>query len=280
VRVVLLSRHSIPSLRRLVGLGSEDFYLSGYHGSIQTEGNYAAAWALVHMLELGADDLHPRFQAFLRGLTAPDADHAAVFAREFAGVDLQGRLDAYLASGATVYVDLPAAAQRRAAPRVRALSQGEAHVHRAWLWSGAPDRDEARGRMRAHLAAAVRDSHSRARARVVAATVLAIAGDFAAAEREIADGLRRDPDDPELLHAHADLLLLRRADASAIADPLRKVARTADQICTVARLDLMQGHIKRALALATRGLDRNPGSTLCRKCIEVARSALISRPGP
>jgi len=43
VRVVLLSRHSIPSLRRLVALGSKDFYLSGHHGSIQTEGNYAAA---------------------------------------------------------------------------------------------------------------------------------------------------------------------------------------------------------------------------------------------
>ncbi len=279
VRVVRLSRDSIPPLRRLVALGSKDFYLSGHHGSIQTEGNYAAAWALVHMLELGADDLHPRFQAFLKGLTAPDADHAAVFAREFAGVNLQGRLDAYLAVGDMAYVDLPAAAPRRAAPRVRALTRGQAHVHRAWLWSGAPDREEARGRIREHLAAARRDPHSRARARVVSATVLAIAGDFAAAEHEIADGLRRDPDDPELLHAHADLLLRRRADASAIANPLRKVARTADQICTVARIDLMQGQVKRALALATRGLDRDPSSALCRKCVEVASSAIVSRPG-
>ena len=221
----------------------------------------------------------PALQSYLQALHSPGADLTALFEKEFAGVDLQGRLDAYLSRGDMAYVDLAAVVPRRAAPRVRSLTEGEAHVHRAWLWSGAPDKDEGRSRMREHLAAARGDANSRARARVVSATIRAIDRDFAGAEREVADGLRLDPDDPELLHAHADLLLRRRADASAIADPLRKVARTGDQICTVARLDLMHGRVKRALALAIRGLDRNPGSALCRKCVEVARRALASGPG-
>jgi hypothetical protein len=280
VRPMVLWRRSLPPLRRLVTLGSDDFYRSAYRPGTQAEANYAAAWALVHMLRLGGGDLRARFLGYLQALRSPGADTAAAFEEAFAGVDLQRRLDAYVESGRLPTVARAVAVPRRAAPRIRLMPSGEAHVHRAWLWWDAPDRNQSRERMRQHLAAARREPSSRARARVLYAAVLAIAGDMAAAERQVAQGLRSDPSDPALLHAHAELLIRRGADASATADRLRRVTRTADQLCTVAFVDLARGRVEHALRLAGRGLAMQPGSQLCRRCVKVARAALAERPRP
>lgn len=276
VSVVALSLDRLPSIQRVMTMPEEDFYAGGSHASLAMEANYATAWALVHLLELGASDLHPRFVRFLRGLRELDVDPAALFAREFGGVPLQERLDGYVGRGQFAHRELSARSQRRSAARVRRMTAGETHLHRAWLWSGAIVKQDGRRHVREHLAAARRDPAGRAAAHVLAAINLVVAHDLGGAEREVLDGLRFAPADPSLLQAYVELLLERGADAVAAAARLRAVARTPEQMCTLAMAAIARGAADEALALAARGLQMKPRSWRCRKVERVARGALVN----
>jgi hypothetical protein len=279
VRVVVVSRDSLPPIRRVVSLTPGAFHSSGSLGSMVTEGNYATAWALVHLLDLGADDLRARFLGFLEALRSGETDPEVLFAAYFGDARLQDRLNDYLSRGKFPSRRFRIPPPRYADLRARHMTAGEAHAHWAWMWLTSARNGESRERMREHLDAAKADPAARAGAHVLAAAFSRFAGDVSGAEREVNEGLRVAPDDPGLLHARVDLLLARGADASAAAAQLGAVARTAEQLCAVARADLVGGHPGRALAFAARGRAMKPNSTLCRRCVDVATKA-IARAAP
>jgi hypothetical protein len=272
--VVSLALASLPPVERVVAMRDKDFYVGGSHGSSQVEANYATAWGLVHLLELGAADLQARFREFLASLGRLEGDPLALFQSAFGGAGLEARLTAYLARRDLPVLERAADAGRRSAVSIHPMSAGEAHLHWAWLWAGAPNSPNSRRRTLEHLAAAKDHPAMRARAHLLAAALLYLDRDLAGVEREVKEGLRAAPGDPALLHATLDLRLAHNADPSTAAARLRPVARTADQICAVARAKLVEGDPVEALSLATTGLTRKRNSWLCWKCAEVARHSL------
>jgi hypothetical protein len=279
VRLLVLSRDLLPPIARMRATSAGELYGGGAHDSIRSVASYATAWALVHMLELGAPDLRGRFHRFLGGLRRLDADPDALFAAEFEGVDLQARLTRYLLAGHWPYIRRPAPAPRNVAARVSTMSAGDAHLHWAWLWSSHWAKEGGDQRVREHLQAARQHPATRARAHLFAATLRLGARDLAGAEREVTAGLRRAPRDPQLLHAQVELLLERGADASGPAGRLAAVARTGEQLCAVADVELARGRLQEALRFAVRGLDARPSSSRCRQSIDRARQGLRAR-GP
>lgn len=268
--VTVMPLRMVPPLHRLFA-ASPGQWMS--HDSLANVGRYAAAWALVHLLEIGDPDLHGRFQAFLGELHQLGGNPDALFARAFDGVQLQARLNEYLRRGKYRLFATRVGPPRKSVARVRAMSDSEGHVHRAWLWSLPGG---ARQPMHEHLAAARKDPTTRVRAHLLAALILVDDNDLPAAEREVAAALREAPRDAALLYAYLALLLEREAplvDILAAADRLRPVARTPDQVCTLGRVELGRGNPKGALEHAVRGLRRKPSSSLCRSVHDGARQA-------
>jgi hypothetical protein len=279
VRLLILSRDLLPPVARMLRTSAGELYYGGAHDSLRMLASYATAWALVHMLELGAPDLRDRFHRFLGGLRQLDADPNALFAAEFEGVDLQARLTRHLLDGRWPNTRRPAPAPRNVAARVSTISAGDAHVHWAWLWSSRWAGERSEQRVREHLAAARQHPASRARAHLVAATLRLAARDPAGAEREVMAGLRLAPRDPQLLHAQVELLLERGADVSGPAGRLAAVARTGEQLCALAEVELARGRAQQAHGYAARGLAARPSSSRCRRSIDRARQSLRAR-GP
>jgi hypothetical protein len=231
---------------------------------------YAASWALVHFLVLGAPDLTPRYEAFLAELRNPGRDARAVFAKAFEGVPLQDRLNEYLRRGKfDMLQSRPSAVIPRSGrinPRVRDMQAEEAHLHLAWMYAGIPD-EESRDRLGDHLAAAKQHPRTRRAAYLVAAMAHLMTRDLAAAEREVQEALRDAPDDAALLEAHVDILLAGKpaaAELEAAAERLRRVARTAGQLCSLAKVAQRRGDHKTAVELSARGLQLDPRLLICR----------------
>jgi hypothetical protein len=272
-RVQVVEREWLPPVEELVALSFDQFYQRESGNWMRRTANYAASWALVHMLEMSDPDLRRRFGAFLHELRRPEADPRKTFADSFRGVDLQARLDRYVRRGRMPYVSTTAPVPRRGAARVRQLSPGQAHLQWALLWSGAGDQDDAREAMVAHLAAARAHSDTRVRAHLLAAASLAGSGDTAAGEREVAEALGLAPRDAEALHALVELRLARNHDPTAAAARLQQVARSAEQLCALAAVELRRGNRADALGFAMLGLEIRPTSKRCRRHAEQARPA-------
>ena len=273
LNISLMPLHMLPPIRRLIASSSDDWRT---HDPIERHGYYASAWALIHFLELGAPDLRPRFMAYLQGLTRLDGDPQALFIKTFEGVPLQERLNAYLKAGVFPWLALRSSdgAVREEDARVREMPEAEGHLHMGWLWSGVPG-EEVREPLRQHLASAKQHQGTRADAHVLGAIILGQNQDPAGAEREVVEGTKYAPGDASLLQAHLHLLIERRASTAAVlaaAERLRPIARTADQLCMLANVELGKGDPAAARALAARGLTMKPRSRLCRRVEEMARS--------
>jgi hypothetical protein len=93
-RIWILSMDALPSLETLFGLTEWRT-----HDGREIAPRYATAWALVHLLVLGAPDLAPRFQSYLSGLQHPGAHPRELFVKLFEGVPLQDRLNEHLRRG-------------------------------------------------------------------------------------------------------------------------------------------------------------------------------------
>jgi hypothetical protein len=269
--ITLMPLHLLPSIQRIIATRSDSWRR---HDAIELTASYATAWALVHFLELGARDLTPRFRNYLEALRNFGGDPEAVFTRTFDGVPLQERLEAYLKRGAFPLMASRSSvgAARKADARVREMRDGEAHLHLAWLWSGVLDRG-GRGPFLAHLAAAKRHERTRVDTTLLGALVLLERKDPVGAERQVVAALRDAPGDASVLQAHLHLLLERRAPAAAVlavAERLRPLARTADQLCTLARVELGKQDAAAARELVVRGLTLRPSSWLCRRVEEQA----------
>lgn len=252
----------LPAVAALIDMRPERFRAAGDAGA--EEANRAAAWTLVYLLELAAPDLRGAFASFLQAVRSPGADAGQAFRSAFAGVDLQGRFERLLHGQQTLEITRPTSPPRRAPARSRAMSEPEAHIHRAWLLA-VRHTDEARARARQHIESAREDPRTRARAHLVAAAMRFQERDWSGAEREVIEGLRSHPADPELLHARVDIQLARGADPTAAAGSLRRVARTAGQWCALARVELARGDRAAARELAAKALELDPSSARCRR---------------
>jgi hypothetical protein len=278
VSVSVLPLEGLPSVAQVTSRSADSFFGKREHQHVQMASYYAVAWALVHLLELDTGDLKPRFSRYLGALREVETDPDALFAGAFRGIDLQRHLDDHVRRSKMGQVRMRAPAQRPIAARVRAMTEGEAHLHRAWLWGGAPAR-AARDRMNVHLQAArdARETDVRTRARLLTAIAHYSAGDPVGAEREVTRALRAAPKDPELLHAELELLLEIGRDASAAERRLSAVARTADQICALSTVALRRGEVDAAMGLALRGLAARRSSPACRAQLQAARGAMRAR---
>jgi tetratricopeptide (TPR) repeat protein len=265
-RVRVIPKAIMPSLEELFALRT----FVARHDWMQTTAAYAAAWALVHFLVLGAPDLTPRYEAFLAELRTPGHDPRAVFARAFEGVPLQDRLNAYLQRGQfDVLESRPSAVIPRSGrinPRIRDMQEEEAHLHLAWMHAGMTGEDGL-SRFREHVAAAKRHPRTRRAAYLVAAMALLGTRDLAGAEREVQAALRDAPDDAALLEAHVDILLAgtpSAAELDAAAERLQRVARTPGQLCSLAQVALRRGDRRTAAELSARALELDPRLLMCR----------------
>lgn len=270
VLVTVLPRSMLPSIRDVIAMRDTFVGERAAHDGLRSAANYAASWALVHLLMIGDPQLQPRFVAFLQDLARSKEDPAALFEKQLGGVALQQRLDRYVLDGLFRYVRRPVQLPRRGTPRVRTMTNGEANLHLAWLWAGPSEHEGADARRREHQSAALADATVADESHALAAMLRVVAGDLAAAEREVDDGLRASPGDAMLLHAKVDLLLNRKADATEVAGRLRKVARTASQMCAVGRVELAAGHIQAAVQLARAALKKRPSAWDCREVLDQA----------
>lgn len=274
VRIDVLSLEQLPSIAEIVTMPSASYYRASEHDGRQLVLNYAASWALVHFLELGAKDLRLRFHTFLGRLRRFDTDPAAAFAQEFEGIDVPARLDAYLRAGDMPYEQHRPLAARKITPRVRPMTSGEAHLMLAWLWTGATNDEDARAHAQEHLAAAREQSDSRARSHLLTAALQTADGDRVSAEREVLAGLDLAPADPDLLHALIELRAGHDEDPVDAAARLAAVARSGEHLCALSGVELRRGEARKALSYAVRGLQARPSSWRCRELLQRARDAI------
>lgn len=270
-RIGIVSLDTLPSIESMLALTT---WMG--HDWQETVPRYATAWALVHFLALGAPDLTPRFEQYLRGLKNPRTDPRGSFAELFDGEMLQDRLNEYLRRGSFDMLQSkhPFVEPREAGsdPQVRDMPEEEAHIHLAWLGARARA-PKHRERVQLHAAAAKQNPRTRDAAYLVAAYALLSNRDLAGAEREVQDGLRGAPDNPFLLEAQLDLLFDRRAGAAELAraaERLRPVARTYGAFCSLALAALYTGDRTSARELAERGLQLDPRGIGCRDVAELA----------
>jgi hypothetical protein len=193
----------LPTLDELFAASREGRFYRNELGFDRTTA-YAAAWALVHMLELGDDELRPRFARYLQSLRGGKGDPDALFAQAFQGVPLQSRFTGYVRRGEFQLLLKPIEPPTEVSVRVRSMSPAEAHLEWARLLCCRDDRAN-REHLREHLLAAKRSPETRSRAHLLAALRLVADKDLAGAEREVLDGLRTDPKNPSLLEARLDL---------------------------------------------------------------------------
>jgi hypothetical protein len=265
-RLTIVPMGTLPSLDSIIDL--KDSWLA--HDSRETVPRYAIAWALVDLLEVGAPDLKPRFDAYLGELRDSPINPREAFKKAFEGVPLQDRLTAYLRGERfpTLYAASPSVSADEAVHnrRAREMTAGEGHLHLAWL--GAPYRDEVhRERVRLHLAAAKQSPDTRDAAYLAAALALYLRRDLDGAAREVEEGLRRARDTAPFLEAQLDILINRKAmtpELEQAAERLRQVATTGGQFCTLAHVAMLKGDREAALELGARAARLAPRLVYCR----------------
>lgn len=194
---------ALPTLDELFAASREGRFYRSELGFDRTSA-YAVAWALVHMLELGDEELRPRFARYLQSLRSGKGDPYALFAQAFEGVPLQSRFTSYVRRGEFQLLLKPIEPPAEVQVRVRSMSAAEAHLEWARLIccrNGRANREH----MREHILAAKRSPATRSRAHLLAALRLVADENLAGAEREVLDGLRTDPANPALLEARRDL---------------------------------------------------------------------------
>jgi hypothetical protein len=247
---------AVPSA--LVILSHGDFHseeTDSLHGAgARRAGNYAGAWALVHMLALGQDaDLRARFRRYLDTLSGALDGDAMPLGIAFAGIDLDARLDAYLATGAAGR-SRRAFASVAAPPAIEPMSAVDAHLALAALVlsSEGPHGYEA---ARPHLDAAEADPGARVRA-----LILRAAFDPDRQDAWIEAALAHSPDDPDALRA--GIFSARgRHDYETADQRAQQLATHADldvpMLLMVATLERHMGRLDDALAHATTALQRD-----------------------
>jgi hypothetical protein len=183
----------------LAVLGEPEFYAD------PNEAHAASAWVLVHMLELGpSQDLRDRFQTYLSGLAENGGNQTLYFTSSFPPEVIEPAANAYL-QALRRERHVPYAPGPLADPRAEPMSPSEAHLVLARVGAR---RSTAYDDVRAHLALAMLDPATEARARLAALEIGAYDRWQSKADyfRVI---LTDHPDDLDVLAAAAQLELSR-----------------------------------------------------------------------
>ncbi len=271
----------LPSARALIAMSPQDFYEPQHSDERELDqkrrGNYAAAWGLVHFLQLGSEARHAPFQRYLRGLME-GKDPRAVWRAEISTDRIDEQLTHYLLTSATDYLvrdyeppnhDTP--------PVVRSLTPAQRELQLAWLFGFGEEELRAQARHRATRA--LGDEHTRAEAAHVLALTYLYGGDVDAATDRLDAGLSRAPDDANLLALWLSLSLTKR-DQAAVAPKLvdrtrrlRRVASAPEHFAVLATHEASLGHAEQARGDSTRSIRTAPN---CSECWEAHAIALAS----
>jgi tetratricopeptide (TPR) repeat protein len=256
----------LPPTNALVNMSRREFNAVD-ENRFENLSHRAAAWALVHYLEIGAPDLAPRFDRYLAALRAGARSPEEAWASEFGDVDVNGRVRHYLTE-ATQYVELAWEAPARATPTARPMTRAEGELHWAWLWSFHSAEDRAHARE--HALRAMGDPRARAEAALIVALADVAQGKTAAARAAVDRGLSEMPRDAALLALAVELRhsLWREQgvmspDVDQLAARLLPVARLPEQHVVLSAHALIRNDEERALAHSQRAITIGPGSWRC-----------------
>ncbi|WP_394826357.1 hypothetical protein [Pendulispora albinea] len=237
-------RVRMPPASQLIRMDREAFYdarTPSHHDRMRTEtGNYAAAWALVHMLHHGPAPYRARYGAFLsgirQGLSMPEA-WARAF-RDVPAAELDRALLEYVSAPSAPYEEriyrvLP---PKGAVERQRSMSNAEVLLLWARLrdWSAPLGSEDARKDIDAAVASDPRSPEPL----FWRALYRARASQFGSAERDFSAVLMREPNDPRYLLGYglaldAELEKLQKAAGASQSPSEPRRAQRARQLADV-----------------------------------------------
>jgi len=275
MRIQMVPRDFAPPVATLLGLDYENFYpkSKSQDENKRSVGNYAAAWSLVHFLQLGDPELQTRFARYLGVLHTRSRTPEAAWQDEFGGVDLDKLLAVYREREQLPYVDLKYRASVREKPQIRSMRVGEAHLH--WSWLLGPNFHDIAF---THASAAQKDPAIASFARAMTAGLYAENHQLGKAAAEIRQGLALTPNDARLLHAQLllDLEVWKGMAKQGVLDDIierfRPVAHTASQLNALSQAELARGNVEAALQYSQRALDERPE---CWRCLVTQAMALV-----
>jgi hypothetical protein len=272
---------ALPSPSTLVSMSMESFYAPPHKDErellLKLRGNYAAAWGLVHFLQVGAEDLHAPFQRYLKQLML-GGDPSAAWQAELGGQPLDARLREYLLHKADGYLEQdyqPPAPP--APPTLRALTPMESELHLAWLWGF--DDPKSRAEARIHAERALKYDQKSPDAELVVALTLLFEDETKEGLARLDAALARTPANAGLL----SLWLLVAEDSGMKASlqglaveraaKLRAAASDPMHFTALARHELFLGHSEQALQDSQRSIQSGPH---CSECWEVRAGTLAN----
>lgn len=268
---------SLPTTLDLLKISGQEFYTPAHSDERELvskrQGNYTAAWGLVHFLQLGAEDLHDPFQRYLQALI-DGTDPQAAWQAELGGIPLDERLREYLLHSANGYLvrdyEPPAPSQP---PSLRALTPTESELHLAWLWGF--DDPARRTQAKQHAQRTLEYDAANSEAALILTLTFLHEKKPEQALKQLESALAPSPDDPALLALWLSLAS-RDGNTSAAAKNaarLRRGATAPMHFAVLARYDVLLGDSEQALKDSKRSIESGPS---CSECWEARAVALAS----
>ncbi|MGC4092968.1 MAG: hypothetical protein QM756_34795 [Polyangiaceae bacterium] len=255
---------ALPSSGQIRALSDRDFYARDVGDSIEASTarqlHYIAAWAQVHQLMLGSDDLQSRFMRYLNALgTGREEAWATSFDAE-AERALEAEYRELFKHSTFRGGELPAPALAANRAPVRSMAAWEVH----WLWAALRnlDRPEERERARRDIERCIELAPDRADGYTLRAALQVEEKKRREARDSVELALRHEPNDANALGVKAFLLLgevdQKGPNASAFREleqamsALEPVAKNSRQWLMLARYHKLRGNVSRALQCALR----------------------------
>lgn len=278
--VLAVPTGALPSLDVLRSFDQATFYAEDGGGprsreaKLRVTANYTAAWGLVHLLQVGRQDLHARFLRYLRALTEATRDPAAAWNDAYGDLppgELQRAFNAFVGTQEVEIVSRPYAPRPPVEQAARAMSAAEVHVLRARLhdWSDAGSRRAAEP----HLALAVAAAPDHPEPRLARGLIRLASGDVDGCRADLSRAVDLAPSDPRYLFPLAAVLTRAELDLPEGArvwdeiEPLVKLlehrASTTMQLNFLAAYSTVRGRFARALRYAERAISSQASCEAC-----------------
>lgn len=258
------SLHSLPMSEQVRKLSNREFYSreisDGGEAATATQLNYVAAWAQIHPMMLGPDDLRARFMRYLNGLATGRADAWEQSFDANSERALEAEYRDLVTRSLTRSGELPAPPLPVSAQQVRAMAASEVH----WLWAALRNWSSPEERLRASrdVEESIRLAPERPDGYLLRSVLFALEQKHAERRRDIELALSRDARDPNALGLKAALLLDEQtaksasernfSELDAVAKRLQSSAKNSQQWLTLARYESLRGRLDKALLCALR----------------------------
>jgi tetratricopeptide (TPR) repeat protein len=288
--------HWLPPSKDVRSLSAADFYARDISDPKQAETagqmNYLGAWAQIHPLMLGPDDLQARFMRYLNALASGQKDAWEQNFDANAEKELEAQYRDLVTRASTRSGELPAPVVPASPTPARVMHPSEVH----WLWASLRNwsTEPARQRARQDIEQAIQLAPERADGYLLRAALFQQENKPQERDRDIALALAHDPKDANALASKAGFLVEEQARKPvaqrnfAAVEPLIKAlepcAKSAPHWLTLARYREVQGRFDEALRYALRSAARDASCWRCywlvgdielwRKDIERAARAL------